>query len=76
MPFLVNPHAGKRTDNPQTETSMVGWAVAHSKDNFRDPDKFDPERWLEGAGNGKYANDKLDASQPFSFGPRNCIGKK
>lgn len=30
--------------------------------NFKDPDEFHPERWLS---DPKYADDRLDASQPF-----------
>jgi len=48
------------------------WAAYHSAVNFTDPDKFVPERWLEGGGKG----DAKDVLQPFSIGPRNCIGKK
>ncbi|KAI9652378.1 MAG: hypothetical protein M1831_006856 [Alyxoria varia] len=46
--------------------------------NFREPDAFHPERWLDV---GKYPEAKAfeddikNAMQPFSFGPRNCIGK-
>lgn len=39
---------------------------------FSDPYEFRPERWL---GDAKYADDHLDALEPFSVGPRNCIGK-
>ena len=45
----------------------------HSFRNFEDPDSFIPERWLK---DPKYAGDDRTALQPFSFGPRNCIGKK
>ncbi|KAM7215950.1 Cytochrome P450 [Rhypophila decipiens] len=48
-------------------------AASTSEENFRDPLKFVPERWM---GDPAYANDKFEASQPFSAGPRNCIGKK
>lgn len=37
----------------------------------RNPDKFAPERWL---GDAEYVNDRKDAAQPFSIGPRNCLG--
>ena len=33
-----------------------------------------PERWLADA-DVRFANDKRDAVNPFSFGPRNCLGK-
>ena len=32
---------------------------------------FVPERWLKGGG---YDDDNKDASNPFSIGPRACIG--
>lgn len=35
------------------------------------PDRFAPGRWL---GDPDYADDKRNAHQPFSAGPRNCIG--
>jgi len=55
-----------------TWVSVCHWAAYHSTHNFRDPDKFVPERWM---GDSRYEDDKLDAWQPFSFGPRNCIGR-
>jgi cytochrome P450 len=51
------------------------YPAAHSPDNFKNPDIFTPERYLpEGA--EEYASDRKDAFHPFSFGPRNCLGKK
>lgn len=47
------------------------WAAAHNPANFRDCDTFIPERWLDNA----YSTDLKKASQPFSLGPRGCIGK-
>jgi len=49
------------------------FAVNHSADNWKDPFDFRPERFM---GDAHYASDKLDALQPFSLGPRNCIGRK
>ena len=54
---------------------MAQYAVFRSPTNFADPEEYIPERWLPGA-DPKYANDKREALQPFSFGPRNCIGRK
>ncbi|KAI9691409.1 MAG: hypothetical protein M1820_009681 [Bogoriella megaspora] len=53
---------------------MAQYAVFRSPTNFADPDEYVPERWLPNA-DPKYANDKREALQPFSFGPRNCIGR-
>ena len=48
--------------------------VAHrSAANFKDADMFIPERWLGGE---EFAADNREASQPFSVGPRSCIGRK
>jgi cytochrome P450 len=48
------------------------WATYQSTANFRNPGTFVPERFL---GDPEYANDNFAALQPFSTGPRNCIGK-
>ncbi|CCU75987.1 putative benzoate 4-monooxygenase cytochrome P450 [Blumeria hordei DH14] len=43
---------------------------------WTDPDDFVPERWYKGDKcPEKYRNDERKAMQPFSLGPRNCIGK-
>jgi cytochrome P450 len=41
--------------------------------NFKDPQSYIPERWLDN--NPQFASDNREALQPFSIGPRNCIGK-
>jgi aspirochlorine biosynthesis cytochrome P450 monooxygenase len=73
----------QRVTNPQGNTiagrfvpgdTSVGvshWACYHSPENFRDPNKFAPERWL---GDERYKDDRKKALQPFSLGPRNCLG--
>lgn len=56
-----------------TSVSVSSWCASHSAENFKDPDRFIPERWLP---NSKtYLDDKKLASRPFSMGPRGCIGK-
>ncbi|KAK4902586.1 hypothetical protein LTR27_000523 [Elasticomyces elasticus] len=55
-----------------TSVSVSQYPAYHAKRNFRDPDKFAPERWM---GDEKYVNDNRASCQPFSVGPRNCIGK-
>lgn len=37
------------------------------------PDNFIPERWL--GQDLRFKDDNRDAFQPFSTGPRNCIGR-
>ncbi|ERF77220.1 hypothetical protein EPUS_05789 [Endocarpon pusillum Z07020] len=44
--------------------------------NFHRPDEFLPERWLpECKDVPPFDKDNRAAVQPFSFGPRNCLGK-
>ena len=49
----------------------------HSELNFAQPDAFIPERWLVDPADtsSEFQNDKSQVLQPFSAGPRNCIGK-
>ena len=56
-----------------TAVSLYQWAANHSPSNFTDPLSFVPERWL--GTEDKYASDIREACQPFSYGPRNCIGR-
>lgn len=55
-----------------TTVSVVMWAATHSERNFSDPYEFRPERWMD----KETTTDKLHASNPFSLGPRGCIGRK
>ncbi|KAF2251956.1 pisatin demethylase [Trematosphaeria pertusa] len=55
-----------------TTVSVCMWAATHSERNFSDPYVFRPERWLD---REKNTTDKLGASNPFSLGPRGCIGR-
>ncbi|KAH7174263.1 cytochrome P450 [Fusarium flagelliforme] len=57
----------------ETRVSVHHWSTYRSESNFKDADKFVPERWLRT--DPKYAGDALDAHQPFSIGPRNCLGQ-
>ncbi|KAH7032669.1 cytochrome P450 [Microdochium trichocladiopsis] len=56
-----------------TSISVPQWSAYHCEQNWTDPESFVPERWL--GTEPRYANDKRDVLQPFSFGPRNCLGK-
>ncbi|KAL6715592.1 hypothetical protein ACLMJK_006553 [Lecanora helva] len=55
-----------------TRVQMSQWAVYQSTANFSQPHRFIPERWL---GDEGFSKDQKEAYQPFSVGPRNCIGK-
>ncbi|CAD6591254.1 MAG: hypothetical protein ASARMPRED_005282 [Alectoria sarmentosa] len=55
---------------PGTELYVSSWTVAHDSRYFHDPMVFKPERWLD-----PDCKDLKEASQPFSLGPRACIGR-
>jgi cytochrome P450 len=50
-------------------------AANHSPVNFVNPDKFVPERFLPDR-DSMYEKDRKAVMQPFSAGPRNCLGRK
>ncbi|KAL8923518.1 MAG: hypothetical protein Q9172_003091 [Xanthocarpia lactea] len=52
------------------EVYTSAWTLTHDKRNFDEPFSFKPERWLDPAN-----TDIKEASQPFSLGPRGCLGR-
>lgn len=56
-----------------TRVSIHHYSTYRDPANFKSPDRFLPERWL--GVDDTYESDKRDALQPFSFGPRNCLGQ-
>lgn len=72
LPRLV-PRCGETVDGHfipgGTLVAITTVATALDPANFKDPLVFNPERWLGKGG------DILEASQPFSLGPRGCVGK-
>ncbi|KAJ6056927.1 uncharacterized protein N7446_007820 [Penicillium canescens] len=70
--------------SPDTPMKISGYdippryAAYSSPTNFHDPDRFIPERWLPEAKtnpSSPYLFDNREVFQPFSVGPRGCIGK-
>ncbi|KAF1996437.1 cytochrome P450 monooxygenase-like protein [Amniculicola lignicola CBS 123094] len=57
---------------PGTSVGVAQYPANHSSHNFTDPETYAPERFL---GHPKYADDNRSVIQPFSVGPRNCIGQ-
>ena len=55
-----------------TQVSVHHLSTYRSADNFKNASEFRPERWM---GDPEYKDDNLDALEPFSVGPRNCLGK-
>lgn len=60
-----------------TVVSTSGWSITRRPDYFFAPGGFHPERWLPDShphADRVFANDLLEASKPFSIGPRACLG--
>ncbi|XP_014556637.1 hypothetical protein COCVIDRAFT_37744 [Bipolaris victoriae FI3] len=74
--FRKTPQGGNVIDGQwipeNTRVAVSQYAAYHHNTNFKNPDSFLPERWLPGTG---YDADHKDAFNPFSIGPRNCIGQ-
>jgi cytochrome P450 len=58
----------------KTIVSVHQSAAYRSPHNFYQPMSYAPERWLPNPP-AQFANDDKSAVQPFSVGPRNCIGR-
>ncbi|KAL5872997.1 hypothetical protein ACKVWC_008617 [Pyricularia oryzae] len=57
---------------PDTKLDIWQFPLSRNENFFKDADKYVPERWL---GDPRYQSDCREASQPFSVGPRDCLGK-
>ncbi|KAJ5622389.1 hypothetical protein N7528_005621 [Penicillium herquei] len=57
-----------------TTVACHHYASYHSASNFTFPHDFLPERWL--GQDPRFSADKKEVLQPFSLGPRNCLGRK
>ncbi|KAI5865331.1 putative cytochrome P450 [Durotheca rogersii] len=55
-----------------TVVAVWHWASYHSSKHFTKPFEYHPERFL---GDPEFSKDGFDMLQPFSQGPRNCIGR-
>lgn len=59
-----------------TTVGVNHFACYHDPRNFHRPHDFLPERWMPGAENKfPFSQDQRNCLQPFSLGPRNCLGK-
>lgn len=75
LPRMVPKGGAVICDYWLPEGTLIGvpqYATYRAPSHFKNPNEFHPERWL---GDPEYKDDHLDAMEPFSTGPRNCIGK-
>lgn len=57
----------------QTIVAIWHYAVSHLAKNWKDPESYIPERFLD---EGKNGYDCVESIQPFLVGPRSCLGRK
>ncbi|OQE87945.1 hypothetical protein PENNAL_c0018G04738 [Penicillium nalgiovense] len=57
----------------KVSVSISLYSAFHAASHFKNPEAFVPERWLNES--DEYINDKKEAFQPYSYGPRNCLGQ-
>ncbi|KAK5119344.1 hypothetical protein LTR85_007700 [Meristemomyces frigidus] len=76
LPRVV-PLGGAVVDGQQVPAGaqiyVTNLAANRNPNNFREPSSFIPERWLPESTD--FASDKKHALQPFSTGPRVCLGR-
>lgn len=66
------------TNFSQTPVSIQAWTLNRDPNYFHNAAAFKPERWLINAyddPDSPYYHDKRSAIQPFSTGPRSCMGQ-
>lgn len=54
------------------------WSTYRNPKHFAEPHSFIPERWFPETHpryDARFKNDNKSVFKPFSFGPRDCIGK-
>ncbi|KAI0130193.1 cytochrome P450 [Xylariales sp. AK1849] len=57
-----------------TYVTMNHYPAYLSSSNFASPKEFIPERWIN-TDDPPFTSDKREVHEPFSYGPRNCLGK-
>ncbi|OQV00703.1 hypothetical protein CLAIMM_06167 [Cladophialophora immunda] len=80
LPREVLP-GGLMVDNrvflpPGVEVSVPVYALHHNAEYFPDPDVWKPERWLSEEVGEEAVKKSYGAFTPFSYGSRQCIGKR
>ncbi|KAJ5861281.1 uncharacterized protein N7529_008591 [Penicillium soppii] len=76
----VVPQGGAQIDGKHVaegvSVSVAHYSAFRAHSNFTQPDSFLPERWIDYKDpSNPFHSDRREALQPFSYGPRACIGR-
>jgi len=69
---VMNDNLAGRDVPANTTVAIYQWAMYRSSKYFHRPEEFIPERWT---GDPEFKDDNRAVVQPFSNGPRNCVGR-
>ncbi|XP_059804076.1 steroid 17-alpha-hydroxylase/17,20 lyase [Hypanus sabinus] len=70
---LVDTSIGGYTIPKGTQVTVNLWAIHHDEREWKNPDIFDPTRFLNKE--GKHMHSPSPSFMPFSAGPRVCVGE-
>jgi cytochrome P450 len=70
-PVRTDIHLEKASLKPGDQYLLSTWLIHHDPRHWKDPDVFDPDRWLPEAGNGPCSHASY---VPFGWAPKACIG--
>ncbi|XP_062927365.1 steroid 17-alpha-hydroxylase/17,20 lyase [Mobula hypostoma] len=70
---LVDTSIGGYAIPKGTQVTINLWAIHHDEKEWKNPDVFDPTRFLNRE--GKYIHSPSPSFMPFSAGPRICVGE-
>ncbi|KAF7586588.1 hypothetical protein BBP40_008645 [Aspergillus hancockii] len=74
LPRKVPPD-GAIIDGQFASVTMAWFSAFRAESHFANANSFIPERWLIDDLDPRFRNDRKEILQPFSYGPRSCLGK-
>jgi cytochrome P450 len=70
-PVRTDIHLDQASLKPGDRYMLNTYLINHDPRHWKDPDTFDPHRWLSGAEHGPCPHSSY---VPFGWSPKSCIG--